>query len=286
MVVNRSSDWHPFSFSHISKRAQFQKGRKTLDQEQIITFPKRLVSQHNADQHSHQGRYPKRISAFFMEEGSIAMSCYFFRGTALEELEREMMTIPGFDHRPRSRHPGSECRVCVNYRPRVPCMLHSCPYLAERMASGELTATSLVRKLYQPFPHISARLDRHPLPGGPFFFRHEIHRQRWWRWRNRFSEMSDQQKAVLYLLTSYEPVWAATIWHMSRDGFDFHNVSLGSLTMEQYAVYQAAKAIVTGSRNITARDLVDRSLISDEAFRLITGALLIAVFGDIILSTN
>lgn len=214
------------------------------------------------------------------------MSQYFFQGTALEELEREMMKIPGFDHRPRSKYPSSECCVCVNYRPKVPCMLCGCPYLADRIESGELASISFVRKLYRSFPHISARLDRHPLPSGSFFFRHEIHRQRWWRWRNRFSEMSDQQKAVLYLLTSYEPVWTATIWHMTRDGFDFHNVRLRSLTMEQYAVYQAAKALVTGSRNITARDLVDRSIISDEAFRLITGALLIAGFGDIILSTN
>lgn len=197
-----------------------------------------------------------------------------------------MMTIPGFDHESPVSRPSSECSVCVYYRSKKPCMLYSCPYLADRIESGEMTSISSVRKLYQPFPQIIARLDRHSLPGGSFFFRHEIHLQRWWQQRNRFSKMSDQQKAVLYLLTSYEPVWVATIWHMTKDGFSFQNVRLGSLTTEQYAVYQAVKAIVTGSRNITVRDLVDQSIISDEAFRLITGALLIARFGDIILSIN
>lgn len=209
------------------------------------------------------------------------MSKYFFRGTALEELECEMMTIPGFDHRPQAIRPSAECCACIHCKEKLPYI--PCLCLGERIEISELTYSAFVRKLYQPFPHIRARLDRHFLTDGPLFFRHEIHCQRWWYWRGRCPKMSDQQKAILYLLTSYGPVWAATIQHMDRTGFDLHNVRLGSLTVEQYAVYQAAKAFAIGSRNITVSDLADRELISDEALRLITGALLIAVFGEVVL---
>ena len=41
-----------------------------------------------------------------------------------------------------------------------------------------------------------------------------------------------------------------------------------------YSVYQAAKAIAVGCCNITLADLASPELVTDEAFHLITGALL------------
>ena len=48
--------------------------------------------------------------------------------------------------------------------------------------------------------------------------------------------------------------------------------------------YQAAKAIAVGCCNITLADLASPELVTDEAFHLITGALLMAKYGDAILN--
>ena len=41
------------------------------------------------------------------------------------------------------------------------------------------------------------------------------------------------------------------IWKFDARGFDFPSVQLSGIQPELYSVYQAAKAISTGSRNIT-----------------------------------
>ena len=41
------------------------------------------------------------------------------------------------------------------------------------------------------------------------------------------------------------------IWKFDACGFDFQSVQFSGIQPELYSVYQAAKAISTGSRNIT-----------------------------------
>ena len=61
-------------------------------------------------------------------------------------------------------------------------------------------------------------------------------------------------------------------------------VQLSGIQPELYSVYQAVKAISTGSRNITLADLASPELVTDEAFHLIVCALLLAKYGDVILN--
>ena len=74
------------------------------------------------------------------------------------------------------------------------------------------------------------------------------------------------------------------IWRIEDDGFDFDSVRLAGIQPELYSVYQAAKAISTGSQNITIADLASPELVTDEAFHLIVCALLLARYGDAILN--
>ena len=74
------------------------------------------------------------------------------------------------------------------------------------------------------------------------------------------------------------------IWKFDACGFDFQSVQLSGIQPELYSVYQAAKAISTGSHNITLADLASPELVTDEAFHLITGALLMAKYGDAVLN--
>ena len=73
------------------------------------------------------------------------------------------------------------------------------------------------------------------------------------------------------------------VWKCGNDGFDFQSVHLGGIEPELYSVYQAAKAIGAGCRNITLADLASPELVTDEAFQLITCALLMARYGDVVL---
>ena len=68
------------------------------------------------------------------------------------------------------------------------------------------------------------------------------------------------------------------IWKFDACGFDFQSVQLSGIQPELYSVYQAAKAISTGSRNITLANLASPELVTDEAFHLIVCALLLAKY--------
>ena len=71
------------------------------------------------------------------------------------------------------------------------------------------------------------------------------------------------------------------IWKFDACGFDFQSVQLSGIQPELYSVYQAAKAISTGSRNITLANLASLELVTDEVFQLIVCALLLAKYGDV-----
>ncbi len=72
------------------------------------------------------------------------------------------------------------------------------------------------------------------------------------------------------------------VWKCGNDGFDF-SVRLGGMEPELYSVYQAAKAIAVSCCNIILRT-ASPELVTDEAFHLITGALLMAKYGDAVLN--
>ena len=58
-------------------------------------------------------------------------------------------------------------------------------------------------------------------------------------------------------------------------GFDFPAIRLSGIHPELYSIYQAAKTISVGGDNIVIEDLAFSELVSDRAFRLILGALLL-----------
>lgn len=53
---------------------------------------------------------------------------------------------------------------------------------------------------------------------------------------------------------------------------------------ELYSIYQAAKTISVGGDNIVIEDLAFSELVSDRAFRLILGALLLCRYGEVVLN--
>ena len=96
--------------------------------------------------------------------------------------------------------------------------------------------------------------------------------------------MSGRTLDSLCLLTPYWHICRRINWHFETSGFDVQSVHLAGIQPELYSVYQAAKAISTGSPNITLADLASPELVTDEAFHLIVCALLLAKYGDAILN--
>ena len=222
------------------------------------------------------------------------MTRYFMRDTPLCQMEQQMMTPPHF--RPRGHglyHPGFrykpkdvECPYCTEYDRKHPCPLNQCICLEERIEAGALDLTEFVRDCFcsEMGPQLQHRLQEHFSQHSVSFFLGDTHWKRWKHWRDRYYRMSDRNKAALFLLTAYEDIWRRVIWKFDSSGFDSQSFRLSGIQPELYSVYQAAKAISIGSRNITTADLASPELVTDEAFQLIICALLLARYGDAILS--
>ena len=119
----------------------------------------------------------------------------------------------------------------------------------------------------------------------PFrFFLSDAHRERWTHWKNRCCGMSERNAAALFLLTADEELWQRVLWHFDSSGFDFPAIRLSGIHPELYSIYQAAKTISVGGDNIVIEDLAFSELVSDRAFQLILGALLLCRYGEVVLN--
>lgn len=225
------------------------------------------------------------------------MPYYFMRDTPLQAMEQLMMSQPG--QKPRGggtyRSPfhytpkDVACEYCQNYVRKHPCRLCECTCLEERIEAGVLELNAFMWDCFTPSmgPQFRKRMHQQFRERKPQFFQFflsDAHRRRWTHWRERCWRLSDRNKAALFLLTAYESLWRRMIWKCGNDGFDFQSVWLGGIEPELYSVYQAAKAIAVGCCNITLADLASPELVTDAAFHLITGALLMAKYGDAVLN--
>ena len=158
--------------------------------------------------------------------------------------------------------------------------------MEERIEAGVLELNAFMWDCFAPSmgPQFRKRMHQQLRERNPQFFLSNAHRRRWTYWRERCWRLSDRNKAALFLLTAYESLWRRMVWKCGNDGFDFQSVRLGGIEPELYSVYQAAKAIAVGCCNITLADLASPELVTDEAFHLITGALLMAKYGDAVLN--
>ena len=268
------------------RRALFRAGADDLT-DLAVQLHLRQIRVHDKSQ---CGKHYAVIHSF----SDIHMPYYFMRDTPLQALEQLMMSQPG--QKPRGggiyRSPfhytpkDVACEYCQNYDRKHPCRLCECTCLEERIEAGVLELNEFVQECFAPSmgPQLRKRMHQQFREKKPRFFLSDAHRRRWIHWRERCWRLSDRNKAALFLLTAYESLWRRMVWKCGNDGFDFQSVRLGGIEPELYSVYQAAKAIAVGCCNITLADLASPELVTDEAFHLITGALLMAKYGDAVLN--
>lgn len=82
-----------------------------------------------------------------------------------------------------------------------------------------------------------------------------------------------------FLLSADEKLWEKTRRQMSDTGIYFNQVRLGSVTLEQYILFHAAKDAYHGTKHIRLSELTDRELVPDEILRLIVNAFVIERYG-------
>ena len=155
-----------------------------------------------------------------------------------------------------------------------------------RIETGVVELNALARECFggRLFRPLQRRL-RDELNRQPFcFFLSDAHRERWTHWKNRCYGMSERNAAALLLLTADEELWQRVLWHFDSSGFDFPAIRLSGIHPELYSIYQAAKTISVGGDNIVIEDLAFSELVSDRAFRLILGALLLCRYGEVVLN--
>lgn len=175
---------------------------------------------------------------------------------------------------------------CTRYDSGHPCHLNECVCLEERIEAGVVELNALARECFggRLFRPLQRRL-RDELNRQPFcFFLSDAHRERWTHWKNRCYGMSERNAAALLLLTADEELWQRVLWHFDSSGFDFPAIRLSGIHPELYSIYQAAKTISVGGDNIVIEDLAFSELVSDRAFRLILGALLLCRYGEVVLN--
>lgn len=82
--------------------------------------------------------------------------------------------------------------------------------------------------------------------------------------------------ATLYLLAARGPLWRQTAPAVTWNAVDFTKAVPHGLETQDYALYQAARSIYSHHSKITAAELADEELVSDDTLRLVVDAVLIA----------
>ena len=68
---------------------------------------------------------------------------------------------------------------------------------------------------------------------------------------------------------------------MLDTGIYFDRIRLGSVTLEQYILFHAARDVYLGTKHIRLSELTDRELIPDEILRLIVNAFVMERYGAV-----
>ena len=163
-----------------------------------------------------------------------------------------------------------------------------CPWLAERIEAGVVSYAAAVRVLFGGIEHEAfiqrlGKLVLHFRGSLWLSAEHEYNTRLLLRsvgyqaWRNpRFF-------AVLYLFGSNRALLKRAWNACMPGGFEPMFMVMRGVSEHDYALIQAAKALMCGGLGLTLYDLADREVVDDKAFTLIVNALLIANYGSDVL---
>lgn len=226
------------------------------------------------------------------------MSKLFMYGTRLQEFEEMMMLVPNFTKRGKGLIvlkgiPFSEedtaCRFCTVYK-KCKNDDSKCLVFSERLKVNAVCYESIVKNTFKDFReyNLKKRLSKLISQYSRDFFCDSSHRQRFEniiKIKNRVVKNIDYQfLATLFLLTADHELWEWSNPHIYLTKIDFKSIHLKGIDTNRYAIYQTAKTISTGKEYIKLNEIADESLIDDKTFQAIVHAILLAKYGQEVLS--
>ena len=218
------------------------------------------------------------------------MSRFFERGTALAEMERQMMMVPNFAPRGygsavlcryRPTAADVDCRNCLEHRRRG-CRSLTCLYLSERLEAGAVTMEELIAETVRPWKHLPLKQRAIGLAcrAKDFHFDGQLHIMRMMEMTKGEKEyINSRWLAAVYLLSARAALWQKTIAAVRPDQINFASVRLGDCPVQEYVLYRAAKGICSGVLGATSEELADPELVGDDTLRLILCAAAAARYG-------
>lgn len=222
------------------------------------------------------------------------MSRHFMCNTRLAGIEQMLLLSPNFSPRSSGFQIGNfkysaddvDCRYCTDYRKKK-CSVRRCPWLKERIEAGTVTYQDLVTECFDHLknPRTKSRIFLAAADFHGELYRDHRHRERLTGvWRQFMKDVTRKPPiflAALHLLTADPELWAAVIRAVTENGIDFSWAKLRGISMDNYTLYQTAKSIYTGEKQITSADLADESML-----KVIIGAMLVARFGYAVYSLD
>lgn len=218
------------------------------------------------------------------------MTRFFERGTALAEMERQMMMVPNFAPRGygsavlcryRPTAADVDCRNCLEHRRRG-CRSLTCLYLSERLEAGAVTMEELIAETVRPWKYLPLKQRAIGLAcrAKDFHFDGQLHIMRMMEMtRGEKEYVNSQWLAAVYLLSARAALWQKAIAAVRPDQINFASVRLGDCPVQEYVLYRAAKGICSGVLGATSEELADPELVSDDTLRLILCAAAAARYG-------
>ena len=228
------------------------------------------------------------------------MTKYFAQDTTRADLERMMMSVPGFQRRGGGmmilsrfhyKPEDVDCRNCLHYHRRS-CQVPTCPYIAERLKSGAIGYRDLILECFRHIPHagLHKRIQAVGHWGGPDqTVLHAVSGQLRSRFADRvWDDAPPGYLAALYLLASKERLWQPALSALSHDSIDFSRIvpHPHGFVIQDYPVFYSARRLYDLKPPMEAKDLAHQKLVSDLDFHNIIYATLIARYGKAVMEAG
>jgi hypothetical protein len=214
-------------------------------------------------------------------------------GTDLHDLEKLMMLVPNFMPRRsgvivvkkvKDKKETVGCQAC-KYPISDCCNDTPCIYFAERLTAGLVDYAGIVENHFKDNRslRLKRRLDDLVKNFGGEIFLNPIHRFRFYT-VCRLQDISIEDRnptylATLFLLTADNKLWCAAKEHIYQDSFDFKKMHLNGMNTDGYAIFQTARTIYTYREYIKQDEIADKTLITEQTFKVIINAMLLSKYG-------
>ena len=191
------------------------------------------------------------------------MSKYFCLSPELRRLEKQMQQPPGYRPRGYGLHimEGLDWRNRGNYSEIVDGVI------------CRMQLEDLKKRVDEIFSETEEEI----------IFRSKKHRTAF------FSRMTGKRAKTLYISSGYaaavflvsadEGLWDRVSRNVLDTEIYFDRIRLGSVTLEQYILFHAARDVYQGTKHIRLSELADRELIPDAILKLIVNAFVIEKCG-------